>query len=61
VLGEVLLVQTSNIRTEGEEIANVQENYSSGFAVVGKLPQIFAGVFSSPATIASAREMPCYY
>ena len=60
MLDEILFIQTGNIRTEGEENANVQENYSSGFAVVGNLPQIFAGVLSSPATIVSAREMPCY-
>jgi hypothetical protein len=39
----ILLVQTSTIRAEGDKIAAVQENYSSGFAVVGKLPQMFAG------------------
>ena len=33
--------------TEGEENANVQENYSSGFAAFGNLPQI-AGCFSLP-------------
>lgn len=38
-----VLVQTDNIRTEGEENAAVQENYSDASAVLGKLPQISAG------------------
>jgi len=48
VLGEILLVQTGNIRTEDEENAIVQENYSDAFAVVCNLPQIFAGCFFPP-------------
>ena len=45
---EILLVQIGNIRTEGDKIAVVQENYSSGFAAFGNLPQIFAGCFFPP-------------
>ena len=45
---EILLVQTGNIRTEGDKIAVVQENYSDGFAVACNLPQIFAECFFPP-------------